>query len=109
MVMDFNDTITLKEAIKLLDTGVLCNLAFITSDKKRDTGGEWIVVVDCKKHIFLSLKNQKKMEDVQPISSGVFKNPNHYQNSTRNIKLKNGDIRKIHLRLIRRFNNKIVL
>jgi hypothetical protein len=37
------------------------------------------------------------------------KDANHFQNRTRNIELENGDIRKIHLRLIDSINGKKVL
>jgi hypothetical protein len=37
------------------------------------------------------------------------KNPNHFQNRTRNIELPNGEIKKIHLRLIDSINGKKVL
>lgn len=37
------------------------------------------------------------------------RNPNHFQNRTRNIELPNGDIRKIHLRLIDSINGQKVL
>ncbi|PKH50861.1 hypothetical protein CXF68_09255 [Tenacibaculum sp. Bg11-29] len=34
------------------------------------------------------------------------KQPNHFKNRTRNIELENGDIKKIHIRLIDTFNGK---
>lgn len=37
------------------------------------------------------------------------KNPNHWKNRTRNIELSNGEIKKIHLRLIDSINGKKVL
>ena len=38
-----------------------------------------------------------------------FKNPNHWENRTRNIKLKNGEIKKIHIIFIEEFNGKKVV
>lgn len=110
MLMDFDDSITLKEVIDQIDSGALIgSICFVTSDKKRDTGGEWIEIRDARKHTFLNKNEQAKLDKVQPITSGVAKDPQHYQNSTRNLKLKNGEIRKIHLRLIRKFNTKTVI
>jgi len=108
-MMDFNDTISLKDAIAYLDSGQPFSLSVITYDKKRKKGGEWLEIKSAVKHMFLSSEDQKKLSAVQPVSSGFYKDPHHYENSTRNIKFENGEIRKIHLRLIRLFNNKTVL
>lgn len=76
---------------------------------KKETGGEWIVIDAAVKHGRETDAEREKMQHYQPVSSNVKRNPNHYQNSTRNIRLRNGGIRKVHLRLIRVFNNKIVI
>ena len=52
---------------------------------------------------------QNSLENAQPASAFVSRNPKHFENSTRNIKLPNGSIRKIHIRLVRVFNNKKVI
>ena len=49
----------------------------------------------------------QKVKNV-PVKDSVKKNPNHWVNSTRNILLPNGQIRKVHIRLIIEFNHQKV-
>lgn len=90
-----------------MDTGAPFSLAFVTSDDKRKTGGEWLEVKNACKYQPFTRAEQERLDKAQPKKT-LFKNPNHYENSTRNIELKNNEIRKVHIRLIRRFNGKIV-
>ncbi len=102
------ETITFKEALNLLDSGAMfTDMAFVTDDEKRGTGGEWIEIKKGFKHDFVSKKERAMLAKAQP-QQAVKKNPHHYENSTRNIALPNGEIRKVSIRLIRRFNGKIV-
>ncbi len=43
------------------------------------------------------------------ITDASAKNPNHWDNKTRNIRLQNGQIRKIHIRFIKSFNQAQIL
>lgn len=101
------ETITLKEVLDWMDTGAPFSIAFVTSDDKRKLGGEWIEIKQASKYVPFTRAEQERLDKAQP-RVRTFKNPNHYENSTRNIELKNKDIRKVHIRLIRRFNGKIV-
>lgn len=101
------ETITLREVLDWMDTGAPFSLAFVTSDDKRKSGGEWITVKNACKYQAFTREEQERLDKAQP-KAGILKNPNHYENSTRNIELKNNEIRKVHIRLIRRFNGKIV-
>lgn len=83
-------------------------IAFITADHKRGTGGEWIEIPIATKHEFVTTREKEKIAKAAPSSDMVHRNPNHYENSTRNLRLPNGEIRKVHLRLITQFNNLIV-
>jgi hypothetical protein len=106
--MDFDDSILFADVIKYMDSGQPFQFCFITYDQKRKTGGEWIEIKSAVK--FMAKKAvAKSIEDAQPIFKGVSKNPHHFENATRNIKLQNGSIRKIHIRLIRIFNYKKVI
>lgn len=106
--MDYSDTILFKDMLTYLDSGQPFSLSFVTYDKKRDTGGEWINVKSAVK--FMAKGHQtKSIEAAQPSFTMLSKNPKHFENSTRNIKLQNGEIRKVHIRLIRLFNNKTVI
>lgn len=106
--MDYSDSILFKDMIAYLDSGQPFSLSFVTHDKKRGTGGEWINV---KSAVKFMAKGQlaKSIEAAQPSFTMISRNPKHFENSTRNIKLENGSIRKVHIRLIRLFNNKTVI
>ena len=106
--MDFNDTILFKEMITYMDSGQPFSMSFVTYDKKRKRGGEWINIKSAVK-LMAPEKQQKAIEAAQPTFTMVSKNPKHFENSTRNIKLQNGSVRKIHIRLVRLFNNKKVI
>lgn len=106
--MDFIDTISFGDVIAYMDSGQPFSFSFVTSDKKRGTGGEWISLKWAVKHMLLKKGDAAEIAILQPISVDR-RDPNHFENSTRNVKLKNGEIRKVHLRLIRVFNNKTVL
>lgn len=90
-----------------MDSGEVFSIGFRTCDRTKKTGGEYIEIATAIKQQYqFNNRNQ-----VQPASTPVYKkDPKHYENSTRNIRiLPNGEIRKVHLRLIRRFNSKTVM
>ena len=75
---------------------VVCKLNWITGE-----GGDRLIV---KQAIMYDQKHVKK-----PSVSDKTKIPNHEENETRNIMvLPSGEIRTIHIRLIEKFNGKIV-
>ncbi|MGA3014682.1 MAG: hypothetical protein ABSD71_11705 [Bacteroidales bacterium] len=85
-------------------------MKYVTANRLLGTGGEIIELKDgCKcsgktkqgKPIFSEKKNFSTNDKVS-------KDPRHWTNSTRNILLSNGQIRKVHIRLIIEFNNKKV-
>ena len=84
-------------------------IRFITANRSNKTGGEIIEVIDARKCIgtrkgeIVFDKREKHAENSQ-----ITRNPNHFANSTRNIILANGAIRKVHIRLITVFNNQKV-
>lgn len=91
--------------LQWMDTGQPFDLEFITADKRKDEGGEWKKIVQGRKRMQLGVKSlESGVRHLQ-----VHKNPHHYENSTRNIVLQNGELRKVHIRLIRRFNGKTVI
>jgi hypothetical protein len=105
-----NPTVTLKEVLETIDAGHNCALGVITCDVNRKTGGEYLVIANCKKAQFVTSHEQKEMDKAAPKANMVHKNPNHYENSTRNIIIiPSMELRKIHIRLIRNFNGKTVL
>ncbi|MDA3819094.1 MAG: hypothetical protein PF590_01265 [Candidatus Delongbacteria bacterium] len=80
------------------------SLEFCTYNRASGKGGERITV----NRAILYEKGKAKKKAL-PVSDAKTKNPNHELNGTRNILLlPSREIRSIHVRLIERFNNKIV-
>lgn len=91
-----------------MDDGKIFSIGFRTFNDKLQTGGEWIEFDQCVKHNHKTY--QELRENAAKPKAKVYKNPQHYQNATRNIKtLHDGQLIKVHLRLIRKFNGKTVL
>jgi hypothetical protein len=99
--------ISLKEVLDWMDAGQPFSIRYITADDKRDSGGK-----------IMSFENVYKSGWLTPSQRGTGgaidsgkprKSPHHYENSTRNLLLPGGEIRKVHIRLIRKFNNLTVL
>lgn len=89
-----------------MDSGAHFSLGVFSCNKQRNTGGEWIEVEEAVK----SRMQDESVQETPHNTSRFQKNPNHYKNSTRNIVvLPKGEIMKVHLRLMRRFNNKTIL
>lgn len=86
-----------------MDTGAPFSIAWVTSDDKRKTGGEWIEMKEACKYDAFTKEERARLDKAQP-KPGIIKNPNHYDNSTRNLVFPNGEIRTIAIRLIRRFD-----
>jgi hypothetical protein len=105
-----NGYIRLSEVLDKMDQlddhgkGIEFHMKFVTCDKKQDTGGEIIEIINGRKCI--GKKKGKVIFDGNVKNeSKVNKNPNHFMNQTRNILLENGQIRKVHIRLIIEFNH----
>lgn len=104
------ETILLKEVLDAMDAGQPFSIAFVTADRRRNTGGEWIEVEKAYKSGYVDPADRKKMQQLQPESDIISRSPNHYENSTRNIVIvANSEVRKLHVRLIRKFNGKTVI
>ena len=100
--------ITLKEALDIIDSGQYFDIRFITCNLQKKTGGEQYDLKKVCKYKNPSHSQQKAIEAAQAKTKNS-KNPNHYENATRNLKLENGELVKIHIRLIRKINDKTVL
>ncbi len=91
------------------NTGKQFSMVYVTYDHKKGAGG---VVKD----VALATKHYKKPTQGKAVTStyvatDTSKNPNHFSNSTINIKIPAAGqalIRKVHVQLIRRFNGAIV-
>ena len=95
-------TIMLGEVLRQLDSGNTCSLASRTFDFRKNRGGEYVEFAECRAH-----HHQTHAERLQAARNVRYhKNPNHFENSTRNVVvLPSGDIRKVHIRLIRKFKH----
>jgi hypothetical protein len=104
------DTVTLEEVISIMDAGKSFSIGIRTYDHKKGSGGQYIFIDKACKHNY-HLPSEKLAESKkEERRSLVQRNPKHYENSTRNIKvLANGNLLKIHLRLIVDFNGSKVL
>lgn len=99
-------TIELREVLAKMDAGEVFSLGFRTYDKRKERGGEWIEVEQAQKFNHRTPSQRREEARKQPLR----KDPRHYENSTRNITvIPSGEIRKVHLRLMRKFNGKTIL
>lgn len=100
--------ISIKEMILHMNSNKPFSIVYVTWDKSKGAGGSVKEVQIAYKH-YSSSKRSDSSSSV--IINDAMKNPNHYSNSTMNIKIQGQqgiDIRKVHVQLIRRFNGAIV-
>ena len=82
---------------------------FVTANRKLKTGGEIIEIIGGRKCV--GKRGGDVVFDTRqslPNHSTITRAPNHSSNSTRNILLPNGGMRKLHIRLIIEFNKQKV-
>jgi hypothetical protein len=106
--------IQLKEALRLMEQldehGKPCRFDLVVWEfsEKRGTGGEEITYKNVSLNdVKPSAESKVKAEfrRRKPIyDEGKPKNPHHFENQTRNIRLANYQVRKIHIRFIKSFN-----
>jgi hypothetical protein len=111
-----NNTIPFKEVIWEMDKTdgngrpLPFSLTFITADRIRNTGGDIIFIPEAQKCV--GKKNGQVLFPT-PVNvnspNSITKDPHHRENETRNIYLPNGQVRKVHVRLITKFNGKTVI
>lgn len=92
------------------------DLVVVTADRKKMTGGELLelkggVLHGERKSLHQDLRiGRIEGGKPQDLNGGKkIKGPNHWENKTRNVLLPNGEVRKVHIRLIVRFNGQRVL
>jgi hypothetical protein len=104
--------ILLRDALKEMETavdGMPCRFSVtaISYDEQRGTGGEILEYKNvCLNDAKINFKHVVPVEyrREQPIRITQNRNPHHRENKTKNVRLANGQIRKIHLRFITHFN-----
>lgn len=104
------DTVTLEHVIESMDAGKNFSIGIRTYDHRKGAGGQYIFIEKACKHNYRLPSERLAISKKEVRNTEVKKNPKHYENSTRNIKvLANGNLIKIHLRLIVDFNGCKVL
>lgn len=91
-----------------MNSGKPFSIVYVTWDQSKGAGGSVKEVQLAYKH-YSNATTTKSNTDSIP--GTVKRNPNHFTNSTMNIKIPGQagvDVRKVHVQLIRRFNGAIV-
>lgn len=81
------------------------DLTVVTANRGKKTGGELLELKGCT---LARLDPRTPAIVKQAATPGAKKTPRHYQNATRNLLLPNGEVRKVHIRLIILFNQQPV-
>lgn len=108
----FAAMLDLKEALDHLDTGQWCALVYVSYDEKRGRAGEIIRMNRCR---VLTGNPEHATPGAARTGSNALppsserRNPEHNAHFTRNVKLANGKIRKLHIRILFAVNGKQVL
>jgi len=98
--------IGIKDMVAYMNSGKPFSMLYVTWDHTKGAGGSVKEVQLAYKHYSNTTGNTAKAKE-----EGIKRNPNHYHNSTMNIKIPGQagvDVRKVHVQLIRRFNGAIV-
>ena len=104
--------ITLSEVLWRMGKGERFDIEFVTCNRKKGTGGAIRRITNCIQYGTGRSARPKPVVVGDETTDAVKKSPHHFENSTRNIySFAAGEktIRKVHLRLITRFNGKRVL
>ena len=106
--MAVQETIDLTTVIDHIDSHMPFDIAYVTADKKRGTGGQ---IKQHKGWVKCDLSSQPEMVlRKNKIFMAEVRSPNHQDHKTKNIMNPvTREIRKLHLRLICVFNNKRVV
>jgi len=105
--------ITLSNALKVMEQlgpslrPVPFSITFVTADKRRDKGGEWLSI----DHAVLSRNVRKKRHGkvLPKQKSSALGTQNHFANATRNVLCaKSGNTFKVHIYLIKKINGQEV-
>lgn len=98
-----NHTLTIAEALTMLENGAWHSIAYVSSNRSKQQGGEIIRIEQC--HILHRDNNHVVQQSTTESVHTTKKSQNHSLNATRNLRLRNGSIRKMHIYLIFSLNN----
>jgi hypothetical protein len=94
-------TITLNNALDILQDGNYHSVGYVTANQDKKTGGEIVRIKECK--IINHVNNPANGGN--PTNVVIYKPQNHGKHATRNLSLSNGIIRKIHIFLLFKLDN----
>ena len=111
-----NETIFLKDALEIIDRqdkegrSIPFDLTFRSLQRNSKTGGKLYTYDQVKKYRKKKYVHSKTAM-INAVQSGgaVKKSPNHFENRTRNLELQNGEIKKIHIRLMISINGQTII
>lgn len=113
------EIIYLSDVLKTMSTldaqglAVPFSISFRTFQRYSKTGGRLISYPKAKLVIKENFSNHNSIDSLRRVptkKTNIRRNPNHWENKTRNIKiLPKGDIKKIHINFITEFNGKKVV
>ena len=99
-----------KQAIDIIDTGVICSIELVKCDRHRKKGGQLVYYPAVQKLISMENKTPSETPGQNLLAQGKNKNPRHSENATRNLRnVQTGTTMKIHLHLLTMLNNKEVI
>lgn len=105
--ISFDEVIAIIDRVDKAGNAIPFDIAFRTLQRNSKTGGRLVTYKQVKKYRSKKdlLTKASLLAHVQS-PTGIKKAPNHFKNRTRNIALQNGEIKKIHIRLIDSVNGK---
>lgn len=89
-----------------MESGEPFSVEFVTCDLKRKRGGEIISVEGAV--LMRTTTDRANEQQSKPTNATTTRSANEYENATRNLLLPNNQVRKIHIRLITKFNGQSV-
>jgi hypothetical protein len=108
------ETISLKDGLAIIDrvdkegNAIPFDISFRSLNRNSKSGGKLYEYKGARK-LRRSKSDAPNLLAVAQSKTRIKRNPNHFQNRTRNLELQNKDIRKIHIRLIISINGKKVV
>jgi hypothetical protein len=107
-MIQLSDALEQMEQVNRRGFAVPFSIEVVSYDKKRDTAGD---VKSYENAVLCTNKVVNKVWKSTPTKKVTTTKPvqNHWRNATRNIQLPNGEVKTIHIWLIRKFNNQKVV
>jgi hypothetical protein len=96
-------TLTIAEALTMLENGAWHSVAYVSANRSKQQGGEIIRIDQC--HILQRDNTHVAQVSTAEVVHTTKKSQNHSLNATRNLRLRNGAIRKMHIYLLFSLNN----